>query len=233
MAEPEISVVIPAWNEEAYVARALASVRDQLPGPASLEAIVVDNGSTDRTSELARAFAATCPEVAIRIVREPWRARARAKNVGAAVAHGRVLVVLDADSRMGPGLAAAIVGRVRRGERAASIRVLADETSDLLDRGFFGLIERGKALFGIRAQMSFCERALFDALGGFPELQIGEDRELLVRAARSGVAVGHVDEAHIATSPRRLHALPLHLGVVTMFGRWALAHAGIGRDWRY
>ncbi|MDE3192927.1 MAG: hypothetical protein KGN00_04495 [Chloroflexota bacterium] len=116
---------------------------------------------------------------------------------------------------------------------AASIRIVADASGDALDRAFFAFLEWGKALFGIRAQMSFCERALFDEVGGFPEIEIGEDREMLLRAARRGVTVGHVDEAHVATSPRRLRSLPLRLGMVTTFGRWALAHAGIGRGWPY
>ncbi len=233
MNDPEISVVIPAWNEQAYVREALASVSDQHPAPGTVEAIVVDNGSTDRTDEVARAFGSSCSDLVVRVIRDGERGRARAKNLGARAARGLVLLFLDADSRMGAGLVDAVHARIARGERAASIRVIADETGDALDRAFFAFLEWGKALFGIRAQMSFCERALFEEVGGFPDLEIGEDRELLMRIARRGVPVGHVDEAHIATSPRRLHARPLRMGVVTTFGRWALAHAGIGRDWPY
>ncbi len=226
-------MVIPAWNEEAYLAAALASVRGQGAPPGTIEVIVVDNGSTDGTVEVARDFARASPEPRVRVVLDGERGRARAKNVGARAARGRVLLFLDADSRMGPGLVDAVLRRVACGERAASIRIVADGTGDGADRVFFAFLEWGKSLFGIRAQMSFCERALFEDVGGFPDLEIGEDREMLVRVARRGIRVGHVDEAHVETSPRRLHSLPLRLGIVTTFGRWALAHAGIGRHWPY
>lgn len=75
---------------------------------------------------------------------------------------------------------------------------------------------------------------LFLDEGGFDErLRQAEDRDLLVRLQRRGVVVGHVGETWIATSPRRLHALPLRLGIVSTLGRCALGHAGIARRWRY
>ena len=45
--------------------------------------------------------------------------------------------------------------------------------------------------------------------------------------------VGHLADAWIATSPRRLHRGPLRIGMLTMFGRWALGNFGIGRRWPY
>jgi hypothetical protein len=126
-----------------------------------------------------------------------------------------------------------VLDSVGRGYRAGSIKIVADST-DWLDRGFFGLIEWGKGLFGIHANMLYCERELFSRSGGFgEEIRLAEDLEFLLRLERQGVRVGHVKDACIATSPRRLHELPFRLGIVTTFGRWALAHIGIGRRWRY
>jgi hypothetical protein len=64
-------------------------------------------------------------------------------------------------------------------------------------------------------------------------LVLAEDRDFLDRLRATGVAVGHVDESWIATSPRRLHRGPWRLGLPLMFVRWALANWGIGRRWRY
>jgi glycosyltransferase involved in cell wall biosynthesis len=230
---PDVSVVIPARNEERYIRAALASVAAQTWPVALLEAVVVDNGSTDATREVVQAFMAGEPHLAMRLVDEPVHGVARAKNRGASVARGRWLLFLDADSRMAPHLVERLVARSRQGYRAGSVRVVAD-SQDVLDRAFFGLIEFGKVLFGLRAQMFYCERELFMQCGGFDvHLQLAEDLEFLVRLQRAGVPVCHVTESWIATSPRRLRTLPCRLGMLAMLARWALAKWGLGRRWRY
>lgn len=223
MPGPELSVVIPARDEEAFLPCALASCAAQT---VPVEIVVVDNASRDRTTEVAASFSGA------RIVREPVIGRARAKNAGARAARGGVLLFLDADSRMLPDLAERILARSHAGERAGDVRIVAD-SRDPLDRVFFALIDL-KRLFEIRAQMAFVDRETFLAFAGFDvSLELGEDKDLLDRIRRAGIRVSHVSESWIATSPRRLHALPLRLGLVTTFSRWALAHAGIGRRWRY
>src|SRR5690348_15685687 len=142
---PEVSVVIPARNEERYIQAALASIAAQTWPSALLEAVVVDNGSTDATRGIVQAFMATAPHLAVQLVDEPSRGVARAKNRGASVARGRWLLFLDADSRMASHLVERVVARGRGGYPAGSIRVVAD-SQDVLDRAFFGLIEFGKAL---------------------------------------------------------------------------------------
>src|ERR671936_2742192 len=230
---PEVSVVIPARNEERYIRTALASVAAQTWPVALLEAVVVDNGSTDATREVVQDFMAGAPHLAVRLVDEPAHGVARAKNRGASVARGRCLIFLDADSRMAPDLVEHVMLRSRQGHPAGSVRVVAD-SHDILDRAFFGLIEFGKVLFRLRAQMFYCERALFMQCGGFDEhLQLAEDLEFLARLQRAGIAVCHVTESWIATSSRRLHALPCRLGMPAMLARWALARWRLGRRWRY
>ena len=126
-----------------------------------------------------------------------------------------------------------MLGWITRGYPAGSIRIVA-ESDDWLDRAFFGLIDWGKGLFGIHANMLYCRRDLFLAAGGFGEdIRLAEDLEFMVRLQRQGVAVCHVSDSYIATSPRRFHDLPLRLGLIQTFVRWALAHIGIGRRWRY
>src|SRR3989440_6505820 len=184
-ARPDVTVVIPARNEERYIRAALTSVAAQTWPVALLEAVVVDNGSTDGTREVVQAFMAGEPHLAVRLVDEPAHGVARAKNRGASVARGCWLIFLDADSRMAPHLVERVVARGRRDYRAGSIRVVAD-SQDVLDRAFFGLIEFGKVLFGLRAQMLYCERELFLQCGGFNEhLRLAGDLELLARLERA------------------------------------------------
>jgi glycosyltransferase involved in cell wall biosynthesis len=229
---PLISVILPAHNEARLVGAALRSIAEQTVAPEQVEAIVVSNGSTDGTAQ-AVADARMATRMPVELVEDPTRGIARAKNLGARRARGHYLVFMDADSRMSPGLLQHVVERATAGERSASIRVVAD-SHDALDRAFFGLMEWGKRLFRIRANMSWMDRTLFERLGGFDEgLRQAEDLDLLVRARQAGVDVGHITREQIATSTRRLHRGPLRMGMLTMFARWALGNFGIGRRWPY
>ncbi len=229
----DLSVVIPARNEERLVGRAVRSVAAQAWPLERLEAIVVDNGSTDRTAAVVEEVARAVAPLPVVLVQEPLPGRSRAKNRGAAVARGDVLLFLDADSVMAPTLASEIVAYRHAGYPAGSVRVIA-ETTDLFDRWFFELMEIGKTYFCIRAQMLYCSRGLFTQVGGFDEaLEIAEDREFLQRLQGRGIPVWHLTTSWIATSPRRLRRLPLRLGLFATFLRWLLAELGIGRRWRY
>ncbi|MGA7910313.1 MAG: glycosyltransferase [Candidatus Dormiibacterota bacterium] len=198
-----------------------------------MEAVVIDNGSRDETSRVVQSFASAHRELPITVVFEDRAGRSWAKNAGAQAARGRLLIFLDADSRASQGLASAVVARHSSGWRAGAIPVVAD-SSGWLDRHYFGLMSLGPRLFGIRAQLFFCERDLFLSLGGFDtRLQLAEDRDLLDRLRATGIGVYYIDEASILTSPRRLRRLPARLGTATMFARWLLANFGIGRGWPY
>jgi glycosyltransferase involved in cell wall biosynthesis len=233
--EPTITVVIPARNEASLIRGAMESVARQRPAPASVEAIVVSNGSQDGTADAARVAARELerPDLAFSIIEEEAAGVARAKNLGAAAGSGELIVFMDGDSRMSPGLLAAVAARAASGERAASIRIVADGR-DPIDHAFFWVIENGKRLVHTRANMFWCRREMFRQLGGFDEkLNHAEDLDLLVRAKRAGVRVGHLRREFIVTSTRRLHRGPLRFGMFSMFGRWVLGHVGIGREWPY
>jgi glycosyltransferase involved in cell wall biosynthesis len=238
MTEPFVSIVIPAYNEEAYIQRALLSVAAQTYPLDRLECVVVDNASTDATSKVAMDFATRHPELRLLVIAEPTVGVSQAKNRGATVAQGDILVFLDADSHMKPDLIQAVVERYQSGYPAGSIRVVAD-SSDLLEQGFFALMELGKVLFHVRAQMLYCDRALFLTLGGFrPELKQAEDLEFLRRVREhlhrnGGEALCHVRTSAIVTSPRRLREKPFRLSLITMFLRWLLAFVGIWRTREY
>ncbi len=86
---PSVSAVIPAYNAESFLADAIRSVLAQTYEV--VEIIVVDDGSLDRTAEVAAAFPRT------RVVRQPNKGQASARNAGIAVAEGEWIAFLDAD----------------------------------------------------------------------------------------------------------------------------------------
>jgi glycosyltransferase involved in cell wall biosynthesis len=89
---PLVSVVIPCYNQAHYLADSLGSVHAQ-DWP-SLESIVVDDGSTDDTSLMARRLNANV------VVRQDNRGLSRARNAGLAAASGEYVVFLDADDAL-------------------------------------------------------------------------------------------------------------------------------------
>src|SRR5439155_11544005 len=89
------SVIVPAHDEARVIAKSLAAIGRLESGGAAVDVIVVDDGSSDGTAEIARAF--PC-----RVIRQPQQGKAAALNAGITVATGDVVVVLDADTVLAP-----------------------------------------------------------------------------------------------------------------------------------
>jgi glycosyltransferase involved in cell wall biosynthesis len=93
---PDISVIVPAYNEEKYIFDCLSSVfvwkTDR-----SFEVIVVDNNSEDTTAEIASKFN-------VKLVLEKKPGASAARNTGASLAKSEILYFLDADCRLLPGV---------------------------------------------------------------------------------------------------------------------------------
>jgi glycosyltransferase involved in cell wall biosynthesis len=86
-----LSVVIPAYNEERYLPVCLRALREQTYPADCYEVIVVDNASTDATADTAWRLGA-------RVVHEPVKGIARARQAGFEAAQGRIIASTDADT---------------------------------------------------------------------------------------------------------------------------------------
>lgn len=95
MRGPSVSVVVPAYQARRWVAEAVASAVGQSHPP--LEVLVVDDGSTDGTGDAAAAVGAS-----VRVLRQPNRGVAAARNRGLAEARGDWVAFLDADDAWEP-----------------------------------------------------------------------------------------------------------------------------------
>lgn len=93
---PLVSVVIPVYNGARYLAEAVASVQGQRGIAAgALEVVIIDDGSTDGTAEVAATLAQRDPRV--RWMTQPNVGAAAARNRGVEMAHGAFIAFLDAD----------------------------------------------------------------------------------------------------------------------------------------
>jgi glycosyltransferase involved in cell wall biosynthesis len=88
-----VSVVTPAHNASAVIARAIQAVAAQTVSV--LEHIIIDDGSRDDTGVLIQSLRHTFPH--IRYIRQPWRGAAQARNLGIELARGRYIAFLDSD----------------------------------------------------------------------------------------------------------------------------------------
>ena len=102
MSRPLVSVIVPAYNRERYLGEALDSIFAQDYRP--LEVIVADDGSTDGTARVARAYSE------VRLLSLPHRGVAAARNAAIAASTGSLLAFLDSDDLWVAGKLDAQVG---------------------------------------------------------------------------------------------------------------------------
>jgi rSAM/selenodomain-associated transferase 2 len=171
-ADVRISVVIPALNEGATIAPAIARLAVVL---GDHEVIVVDGGSTDGTAvAVERAGAA--------VVAQPG-SRAVAMNAGAARAGGGALLFLHADTTLPEGAGAAV--RAALAERDGGAFTVAHDRRPLPFR--FAAAAYRPFHHGVYGdQAIFVSREAFDRVGGYAPLPIMEDYDFVQRLRREG-----------------------------------------------
>jgi rSAM/selenodomain-associated transferase 2 len=202
-----ISVVIPTLNEEAAIGPCLS----QLPSDGSVDAVVVDGGSMDRTAERARAF----PHV--RFV-AAQRGRGSQMNEGARLATGDILMFLHADSGLPDGWAEAIDGamtsagtsggwfrlRTTSPERGAVTNLalrLCDLRPNVVGQPW------GDCAFFVR-------REVFETMGGYRDIPLMEDCDFAERLAQHG-RIARLPLT-VTTSGRRFATRPVRTTLMTL-----------------
>lgn len=186
------SIIIPALNEAKYIQKTLASVESQA---GSLEILVVDGGSTDRTIELASERATVISSPAGRAVQ---------MNAGAQSATGDILLFLHADTLL-PNDAIVNISRVISESQfeAGAFRLRFDLDRPLLRfYSWCTAFNRPSICFGDRGL--FVRRDVFYELGGFPPIPIFEDLEMVKRLYKRGHFLFMSD--HVTTAARRFVA---------------------------
>jgi glycosyltransferase involved in cell wall biosynthesis len=196
-----ISVVVPAYNAEKYLAETLESIRGQDYQPH--EVLVVDDGSTDNTAAIAKSY----PEV--RYIWQRNQGNAAAKNTGLANATGELISFLDADDTWLSGRsrieAEYLVAHPEAGGVIARMRnflqpgvAQPDWVSDEMLREDFKAYQIGTLL---------AHRWVFEQVGNFNAQAISADEtDWFIRLNDAGIVLGILSEVVLR---RRIHATNL------------------------
>lgn len=185
---PFISVIVPAYNAAAFLAEAIQSIQAQAYEP--LEIIVVDDGSTDETAEIANRF-----DDSIRYVYQENGGPAIARNTGLKLAKGEIIAFLDADDlwpenkldiqlsyfAKNPSLEI-IMGRIQ-------VMRLESKDNERLFKAF------NKPSLGVNVGAGIYRKSVFDKIGYFDSaLRQSEDLDLFMRVRENKIFMAMTEE---------------------------------------
>ncbi len=207
-AAPSVSVVVPVLNAARTLPRCLGSLERLDPAPA--EVLLVDNGSTDGSLGLLRAFAER--RSGARALEEPRRGAAAARNAGIRAATGDVVAFTDSDCEPESGWlehltwpftdprVGAVAGRVTAAPAASIIELFSALYTLQSPNGPARLTRWTPWQGGFPTANLAVRRRLLNELGGFDErIEIyGEDYDLCARLYAAGAQIAYEPSALVA-----------------------------------
>ena len=181
----DVTVVIPAHNEAAYLPSGLAAVRtaaDRTDG--DVDVVVVANRCTDATADLAMAGGALVVESSARCI-------AAVRNTGVAASAGDVVVTVDADCTMHPDTLKVVVEHLASGRYVGGGTKVVPERRSAGISATYAVMEVLVAAARVGGGVFWTRRDDFDAVGGFDEtVTVGEDVDFARRLKAHGRATG-------------------------------------------
>jgi len=223
---PGVTVLIPAYNEEAVIAHSVRAALDsEYP---ELEVLVLDDGSTDETAGAATAAAAGDPRCEV-VRDEVNRGKAERLNIGFARARHERVVVTDADAHLHPNAIRHLVARLERSPIVAAVAggpfvtnraYLISALQVLEAAAIIGLIRRTQSLTGrvgvVAGVCGIFRRDAVLAVGGYDDRMATEDIDLTWRLLLAGW--------HTAYAPRALVGMEVPTTLKALWAqrkRWA------------
>ena len=221
-----VSVIIPCYNQAHFLDEAIESVLTQTYP--NREIIVVDDGSTDDTAEVARRYSM------VRYVNRENAGPSAARNAGVEAGHGKYLVFLDADDRLLPEALEIGVDCLRQHPECAFVSghcrlivtdgsLLAKPKQPSIKRDYYLEFLRRNYIWALSTVM--CQRTAFEIVKGF-DTSLGrcEDYDLYLRITRDHPIFCHnqfVADYRLHNSTRSVeHSLMLQDTLSALAGQW-------------
>ena len=193
-----ITVIIPAYNSSMFIQEAVESALTQTAPNFQVEAIVTDDGSTDRTAAIAAAAGAI-------VVRKENGGIASSRNAALRLARGQYSIFLDGDDRLRPGaLSVLFEALIAHPDRGAVFAMAQDYLSPDLSAEEKALLRLRKApYFGLLTGCMLMRREALQQIGIFDEsLCAAEAVEWLIRMRDRNIEALRID---YISADRRLH----------------------------
>lgn len=188
-----ISCIIPVFNGERFLEQAISSVLAQ--NGTELEIIVVDDGSTDRSAEIARSF------VGVLVVSQPNQGVAAARNRGVDLASGEFVAFLDADDVWLPGKLAAQLTALKS---HADCDYCISYVQHVPMEGSAKVPGNGNPMLGRLTQCMLARRSVFEKIGRFDTgTDARSDQDWFIRAREERTVEIVIPEVFVH---RRLHS---------------------------
>ena len=193
---PSISMVVPARNEEKVITRCIDSLLKLDYPKSKLEIVILVDGSTDRTLELARKY-----EPAVQVVSGPPRGcKAAAINAVLPRLKGEIIGILDADCIIDKNCLKAVAKHFKNKDIAGvSGTVMSQKSKSIVSRALSletcfssyleGLLHKYGANPHFFGKNMFIRKDVLKRMGGFNEYCFLEDLELSLRLKRAGEKV--------------------------------------------
>lgn len=167
--EIDISVIVPAHNEEKYVKRCIDSIKKSAKVfKGNVEIIIVCNRCTDNTEKVVIKNGA-------RVVHNDERCIAKVRNAGIAAAKGDIIITIDCDNRMTKGTICEVYHLIKSGKYIGGGAPIRFERysfplwlNDIMCRIMFRIT-------GLYSGIIWAEKSTFDAIGGFVNKKAMED----------------------------------------------------------
>lgn len=193
----KVSVIIPAWQAEHYIAQAIRSVKNQ-NWEGEMEIIVVDDGSTDRTAEIAK-------EPGVKVLTKEHNGAAAARNEGIRASGGNWIFFLDADDILEEGALEFLYAPMKEHPEIKAVFGKAEDfiSEELTEEQKAELKPRTEAYGGVLPGCALLRREVFQNIGSFEEhLKSGETVSWQMKLRESGLCTKTIEQTVLK---RRLH----------------------------
>lgn len=204
LSKPIFSIVIPAFNEAQFIPKTLTRIFQLLPEAAEYQVVVVDNGSTDSTAEVASKLGD------IDLIQLPAKATvAQARNIGWAAAKADVVVFLDADVSLTEEWRDRFLTKLKHLSQTKIVTgatVFISEEPGFIERNWFFYMDTSSRTY-INSANLITNKMVLHAIGGFcDELVTGEDVDFSNRArsAQCEVVLDPAFKVHHEGYPKSL-----------------------------
>jgi len=204
-----ISIIIPAYNEEKTIGKTIKSALSLNYPKEKIEIIVVNDGSKDRTLQIAKRFESTTNPI-VTVFSKQNGGKGSALNMGISKAKGEIIISMDADTTVFQDSLKKMIGYFKNEE----VMSVAPAVGVINPQGLWRRIQQIEYYMGVFLRKSFASmnaihitpgafsayrKSFFNKYGGYDEKNITEDLEIALRIQSKDYIIENAEDAAVYT----------------------------------